>query len=447
MSQARNTIRTDAETGLLSAFSAFAGELPAESPFADARRAAIARFAETGLPTRRVESWKYTDLKRLMDEAVPVAEPAPTEAARAAVLAGTALGALERCRLVLVNGRFAAELSDAERLPDGVTIVAVSDALASGEPEWCRAIAAAGEGLDKDAAVQLNTAFLADGVLIDIADGATVDQPIEIEHHFVGDSRGAVTLRNLVTVGARASVDLVESYNGNAAAYQTNALTFIDVGAGGRCGYSRLQTEGHAALHLGTVRARLHADAKLQAFTLMAGADAARAQIFVDCLGEGADADIRGATLGQRRQHADTTLSVDHAVPNCDSREIFKSVVDDEARAVFQGRIVVRPHAQHTDARMMTKALLLSERAEFDTKPELEIFADDVQCAHGATSGALDEDMLFYLMTRGIPRADAEVLLVAAFLGEAIDGIAHNDIADTVRARIEHWLIGRRAQS
>ena len=179
----------------------------------------------------------------------------------------------------------------------------------------------------------------------------------------------------------------------------------------------------------------------------MAGADAARAQIFVDFLGEEADADIRGATLGQRRQHADTTLCVDHAVPNCSSREIFKSVIDDEAKAIFQGRIVVQPHAQATDARMMTKALLLSERAEFDTKPELEIFADDVQCAHGATSGALNEDMLFYLMARGIPRADAEVLLVAAFLGEAIDGIANGEIADAVRARIEHWLIGRRAQS
>jgi Fe-S cluster assembly protein SufD len=168
-----------------------------------------------------------------------------------------------------------------------------------------------------------------------------------------------------------------------------------------------------------------------------------RNQLFLKFDGEGTVAAIRGATLLKGRQHADTTLVASHAARDCQSREVFKTVLDDESHGVFQGRIIVRPLAQKTDAKMMTRALLLSERAEADSKPELEIFADDVQCGHGATAGALDDELKFYLMARGIPAAEAEALLIQAFLGEAIEGIEHAGLREALMESVVAWLGAR----
>jgi Fe-S cluster assembly protein SufD len=189
--------------------------------------------------------------------------------------------------------------------------------------------------------------------------------------------------------------------------------------------------------------ASVGARARFNEFLFTAGAGVVRNQLFVKFAGEGTVAGIRGANLLRGREHADLTLIADHAVGGCTSRQVFKSVVDDEARAVFQGKIVVRPDAQRTDARMATHALLLSGMAEADNKPELEIFADDVQCGHGATSGELDQDLLFYLKARGIPAKEAEALLIQAFVGEAVDGIEHAGLRDALMDRVVAWLAGR----
>ena len=429
--------RTPAEEGLLQRFAECSGD-----GLAGLRQAAMAAFEKTGLPHRRVEAYKYTDLKRLMAKAVPAAAPATNDETAAAVGAGTALGGLDRYRLTLVNGAYMAALSDVAGLPAGVTVTTLADAL-DGDAS---AFAAAADGLD-DAAVNLNSAFMQDGVAIRIAAGVKLDKPVEIAHFFAGAEAQAATLRHVIAIEEGGSAEIVESFTGTDAAYQVNSLTAAQLGIGAELGLTRLQSEGPAALHLGTVTGRLAADTKLRLFSLMAGAAVARTQIFLTLEGEGGSADIRGATLGRGRQHADTTLQVDHKVAGCESREIFKSVLDDEARGIFQGKIVVHPGAQGTDARMMTKALLMSETAEFDTKPELEIYADDVQCAHGATSGAIDDNLMFYLMSRGIPRREAEVLLISAFLGEAIAGIADEAIAAAVTEATESWLGKRRAAS
>ena len=175
----------------------------------------------------------------------------------------------------------------------------------------------------------------------------------------------------------------------------------------------------------------------------MIGASISRSQTFVTYSGENARAGLFGATMVRGKQHADIALSVDHAVPNGASRELFKAVMDGRSEGVFQGRIIVRPDAQKTDGRMMTQGLLLSEDASFFVKPELEIFADDVQCAHGATSGEIDEDILFYLLSRGIPRAEAETLLVTAFLAEAIEGLGDEAIGDAFEEISRNWLATR----
>ena len=189
--------------------------------------------------------------------------------------------------------------------------------------------------------------------------------------------------------------------------------------------------------------AAVGAHARFNEFMFTTGGGVVRNQAFVRFGGEGTVAGIRGASLLKGRQHADTTLVAEHAAADCTSREVFRSVLDDEGRSVFQGKIIVRPHAQKTDAKMVTNALLLSERAEADNKPELEIFADDVQCGHGATSGALDEELLFYLKARGIPAKEAQALLIQAFVGEAVEGIEHAGLRDALMDRVVAWLRAR----
>ncbi len=190
-------------------------------------------------------------------------------------------------------------------------------------------------------------------------------------------------------------------------------------------------------------RSGLGAKAHLNTFGLTTGAGVSRFQAFIECAGEGAKIETNGVNLLNGKQHADTTLFIDHTVPNCSSREVFRAVVDDRAHSVFQGRIVVRPDAQKTDAKMMTRALLLSDEAEADNKPELEIFADDVTCGHGATSGALDESLLFYLRARGLPEKEAQALLIQAFVGEAIESIASDSLRELAIETAERWLRAR----
>jgi Fe-S cluster assembly protein SufD len=201
--------------------------------------------------------------------------------------------------------------------------------------------------------------------------------------------------------------------------------------------------DGSSALHVATLAATVGANAKFNDFTFTIGGEVTRNQLFVRCVGRDSTIGLRGANLLKGGQHADTTLVLEHAAPGCTSREVFKSVLDGNSRGVFQGKIIVRPGAQQSDARMMTNALLLSDTAEADNKPELEIFADDVQCGHGATAGALDENLKFYLMARGISESEAELLLVQAFVGEAVEAINHEGLRDALMAAVVRWLRAR----
>jgi Fe-S cluster assembly protein SufD len=217
-------------------------------------------------------------------------------------------------------------------------------------------------------------------------------------------------------------------------------VTDVVIGAKAALSHIKLQREGEGTYHLGTWRVTLAADARYGAFQFSTGAALARNQIYALFQGEGSSVNISGAFLMRGRQHCDTTLLVEHLVPRCSSRELFKMVLDDEARGVFQGKIIVAPGAQKTDGKQMAQALLLSETAEFDSKPELEIFADDVVCGHGSTSGQIDEDLLFYLKARGIPDAEARALLIQAFVGEAFELIEDEDLRNAFAATSAEWL-------
>jgi Fe-S cluster assembly protein SufD len=431
-------IKTTAETALAQAYAAARDRLPGDDAVASQREAAFALFAQEGLPHRRIEEWKYTDLRALMREAKPLASPPDAAAKARARSAAAFLGDVETRRLMFVDGAFVPELSDLSALEPGLTVGSLADALSEGD---ATVLAHLGRLAPKgDLAVALNTALMGDGAVIRIAPGATIERPLHL--CFVSSPTPAATfVRSLMVAAPGARAMLIESHEGPAGSdYQVNAALELVVGDGAHVDHVKIVADGADALHVSTLAAAVGAKARFNAFTFTMGGAVVRNQIFLNFDGEDTVAGIRGATLIRGRQHADTTLIANHIARGCQSREVFKTVLDDEAHGVFQGRIIVRRGAQKTDAKMMTQALLLSDRAEADNKPELEIFADDVQCGHGATSGALDDDLKFYLMARGIPAAEAEALLIQAFLGEAIEGIEHAGLREALMDCVAGWL-------
>ena len=434
-------IKTAAETALANAFTQARTRLPGNGEVAAQRATAFEVFAKEGLPHRRVEDWKYTDLRALMRDAKPLAAPPDAAAKARAKTAGRLVGDVETRRLVFVDGAFVPELSDLADLEPGLSVGSLADALAGGDPSVLAhlgKLAPAG-----DVAVALNTALMGDGAVIRVGAGATIERPLHLL--FVASERPSATfVRSLVVVAPGARVMLIESHEGPAGSdYQVNAVVELVVGARAHADHVKIVGEGAQALHLSTLAAAVGAKARFNTFAFVLGGAVVRNQMFLNFDGEDTVAGIRGATLIKGRQHADTTVVANHIARGCQSREVFKSVLDGEAHGVFQGRIIVRHGAQKTDAKMMTRALLLSDRAEADNKPELEIFADDVQCGHGATAGALDEELKFYLMARGIPAAEAEALLVQAFLGEAIEGIEHAGLREVLMDSVAGWLKAR----
>lgn len=394
-------MRTPAETALIERFEAEKAALPGA---AAARVAAFERFKAKGLPSKRVEAYHYTDLRQVL---------------RSIAKSG--------CAGIAVPAA-----------PAGVTIEPLADALARGlEPGLAM-------GKAEDVVVDLNTALMREGVAISVAAGTAVATPLVLGFEQAEAGATSSHARVIVDVGAGASLTLVESHRGpDGVAYQENQVVEIRLGDGAKVEHIRINAAGNEAVTLSTLAASLGAEAELMSLNFSAGGAVARHQSYITYAGENAKLDLRAATMIRGRQHADHTLVVDHAVPHGTSRELFRTVVDDEAQGVFQGKIIVRPHAQKTDGQMASNALLLGDEAGMSNKPELEIFADDVVCAHGATCGALEESQLFYLMARGLPRPQAEALLVEAFLGEVLEAISDETLREDLAGRIAAWLSAR----
>jgi len=411
--------RTAAELGLAEQFSAAADA--AASP---ARAAAFRRFEAVGLPTRRVESWHYTDLRNALAKAAPAAGP-PDDAALAAAKARlAALPPVAASRLTLVDGFFIAALSDAP--PAGV-------ALAPSPP--------APPAPSDDPMLALNLALAPDGLAASVAAGAE-PPPIEIVHCFSGEGARAVYSRLAIAVAAGARATFVERFVGAGAAAQRQASTWIDVGAGGGLAHVAL-IEDAPQLHVESQILRLAERASVDAFGLIAGGALARRQIFARLDGAAARIGLAGLGLLDGSRHADTTLEVVHGAPRGESREFYRHIVADQANGVFQGKVIVKPGAQKTDGAMKSQAILLSPEATMNAKPELEIFADDVVCGHGATIGALDAEQLFYLQARGLARPEAEAMLLEAFAAEAISRVADPGLAEALLELTRRWLTGR----
>lgn len=439
-----NVVLAKTETGraLSDIFGVARGRLPGTGEVADLRRQASEAYELAGLPHRRIEDWKYTDLRALMREVLPLAA-APDATALKRAAAALKLHAIEGVRrLVLVDGVFAPKLSEIDNLEKGLSIRTLRDVLEAGDSGLQAQLFATD---NSESMVALNGAMMTDGLVIDVADGAVLSQPLHIVHIASGRTPAAMFTRSMLRVGKAAGTTLVESYIAadGAQAYQVHDSLIASIGDGARLDHVRLIEDGREAFNISSAVVTLGAHAHLNTFGMTSGAAVSRYQANIAFAGEGSRVETNGVNLLNGRQHADTTLFMDHAVPHCGSNEIFRAVVDDRGHSVFQGRIVVRPHAQKTDAKMMTRALLLSDEAEADNKPELEIFADDVTCGHGATTGALDESLLFYLRARGLSEKEAQALLIQAFVGEAIESIANDALRDLAISAAQRWLEAR----
>ncbi|MEX2318382.1 MAG: Fe-S cluster assembly protein SufD [Bauldia sp.] len=439
------TVRTEAETAIVEAYERLRDTLPGGTRVRERREAAIESFRRTGLPHRRIEEWKYTDLRALMRKVAPPATRPSDEAARRAVDASPdPLAGIDRYKLVLVDGFFFEALSDRDALlKAGVEVEPVANLLAM-DGDTGAIVLDAGKLAEGDIAVALNAAFAADGAGIFVRESTVLDRPLEIM--CISTGAGAVTVRSGIMVSAGASLKIVETHRGPAAtAYQVNALVRAHVAERATLSYAKLQAEGDKAVHIGTTILQVSPGSEVNHLTVTAGAAVSRSQIFLSTGGDKTKVGLHGAVMLAGKQHADATLLIDHALPGANTRVLYKSVVDGDANGVFQGKIVVEPDAQKTDAKMMSQALLVSETASFAAKPELEIFADDVQCGHGATSGQIDETQLFYLMARGIPQAEAEQLLIEAFLDDAIDALGDEVLGEALKRTVTAWLERRGA--
>ena len=437
--------RSKAEQQLLDHYAKAEQALPgASNPFvAGLRQEAIKTYASLGLPHRRIEAWKYTDLRARLDEVPPLIAALGASAGEAELEAalGKPIAAFPGYRLVLVEGELRVDLSDMSALRDeGVEVASLAHMLEM-PPEWLKATLGKVNPREDDAVLALNTALMTGGVALRLPEGLTLDKPMHLIHLDGTGEPASTFTRNVIVAEEGASAAVLESFGSlGLKGLLRNAVTEVVVGDKAAIHHIKLQREAADTIHLNVWLASLRADARYHAFQLSSGAGLARNQIYVGFDGEGSATDVSGATLARGKQHCDTTLIVEHRVPRGESRELFKLVLDDEARGIFQGKIIVSPGAQKTDGKQMAQALLLSETAEFDSKPELEIFADDVVCGHGATSGQIDEDLLFYLESRGLPEPQARALLIQAFVGEAFEVVGNEALREAFAASAADWL-------
>ena len=411
--------RTPAETALIDAFGDRLSLLPGDGAVMLKRDDAIEAIKH-GLPTRRIESWHYTDLRRLLS-AVPDFDPAASPKALAPIVEGSAV-------LAILNGVSSAKVPDIE----GVTVQRLSEKLTDGS---------IAPGLDPygsdDAIGALNAAFVADGYFVDIADGAELEKPIELQNLQAG---GQTHVRLPVRVGAGAKAVIVERQAGDGAALVSSVSQLV-LGEGAEVTWLIVQEQPETATHLAQFKAHIGKNAKLTLFVMNAGGKLVRQEIMVRTTGEGADFKLRGINLLAGDTHTDVTMVLDHAVPHTASTEVIRNVVTGKARGVFQGRINVHQYAQKTNAKMACNTLLLSDDGEFSTKPQLEIFADDVVCGHGATVTEIDHDHLFYLMARGVDEKTARGLLVKAFVAEVIEELDDETIVEALEAKLDDWFV------
>jgi Fe-S cluster assembly protein SufD len=404
------------------------------------RRAAFERFTALGFPTTKNEDWHYTSVARIADQEFVHLASRSGDVDRGDLgpfeFGGTGLG---WHTMVFVNGRFAPELSDCAKLPNGVKLWDLASAWTTA-PNVVDLIGKV-TGYDGHAFTALNTAFMVDGAVLQIAKDIEVASPIHLV--FVTDAnaaKGMMHPRNLIQVGRNAKATVIESYvSATDAMYFTNAVSEVSLAEGSTLRHYKIQRESERAFHVGTIEAAQERDSHYVSFTLSTGAALSRTNVYTTLDGPGGGATLNGLSMLDGEQHSDIQTQIVHTQPNCFSRELYKAVLDGRSHGVFNGKVYVHPEAQKTDGKQTNNTLLLSDTAQIDTKPQLEIFADDVKCTHGATIGQIDQTALFYLKSRGIGGPLARRLLTYAFAADVLETIE----VDVVRDALERGTLER----
>jgi Fe-S cluster assembly protein SufD len=411
-----------------------------------AREHALGRFLEAGFPTTRDEDWRFTNVAPIAETAFVRAAPASVDrrAIESFLFAGPG------CQIVVVNGRVSKTLSSLAALPAGVTVRTLADPLPHSGPAapqpleiGGRASASGRNSIPTSTPfVALNDAFFEDLLAITVAPGAIVAEPIFVLSLAVTETKPVMVLPRLtISVGEGAQVSIVESYATIGAGQSlTSAVTDVAVGPNAIVRHVKIQRESMTAFHIAATNARLERAATFASTAVTLGGRIARNDITATLDGDGAECTLNGLYVADGDSLVDTHTTIDHAQPHCPSHEVYKGILGGRARAVFNGKIIVRQDAQKTNAKQTNKALLLSDDAQINSKPQLEIFADDVKCTHGAAIGQLDEDAMFYLRARGIAEDDARNLLIHAFVGEVLAGVTVEAVRDSVMKLIEEKL-------
>lgn len=410
---------TSGETGLVELYKQRAGSLPGTTDVVVARDQAVGALRKTGLPTRKVEAWHYTDLRRLLDTVPGFATESHAEALEPVVDGST----------VLHVGGY--EVED-DGVVDGLQVTPIADRLRAD---------VGGVSLEApgatDAVGLINTMLVETGLDLRLDAGAALERPVELRARHHG---GQFHSRTVVECGAESAATFIDRHCGPDLPAMASNVTHLTLEKGAEITWIILQEQGSDATHLGQIRATLAEEAKLTLFIVNLGGKLVRQEVHASVQGEGADLAMRAVNLIGGDTHCDVTLELDHAVPNTTSTETVRNVVTGSGQGVFQGQIRVAQIAQKTDAQMACNTLLLSDEAGFSTKPELEIFADDVVCAHGATVAEIDENHLFYLMARGIAEKTARGLLVKAFVAEIIEELDDEALIEALEVRLDNWL-------
>jgi Fe-S cluster assembly protein SufD len=402
------------------------------------RRAAIEHFAALGFPTTKNEDWHFTSVSAIAEREFTFVH-AKTGDVTAADIQPFLFGDDSWHTVVFVNGRYTPKLSRLPNHQSGARVYALADA----PPELTQLIGSIVTDVDKHAFTALNTAFMADGVVIHVPKDVVVSHPIHVL--FVTDTHAAKTVvypRNLFVVDRNARATVLESYVSlGDAAHFTNAVTEVRVGDGATLEHYKIQREGRRAFHVGTIEAVQDRNSHYVSFSFATGAALSRTNIYAKLAGEGCGSTLNGLYMLDGEQHGDHQTRIEHAEPNCFSREVYKGVLDGRSHGVFNGKVYVHPIAQKTDGKQTNNTLLLSREAQIDTKPQLEIFADDVKCTHGATVGRLDEMALFYMKSRGVDAETARRLLIYAFAADVLETIEQQQVREALeRSTLERFV-------
>ena len=429
-------------------FESFAGATTAEGPewLEPVRRAAMDHFARTGFPTAREEEWRFTPVSPIAQATWRSGGVGGIEDVAREQLTPFVFGHSEWCTLVFVNGEYAPALSSPGSLPEGVLVASLADALRNGNgTEILERHLTRYARIEESPFTALNTAFLRDGGLIHVPAGTDLTHPVNLVFVTTPDAAGAVIHpRNLVIVERNSRASLVESYVTLApgARYWTNPVTEVWTGANSWVEHTRIQRESEAAFHVATTQVEVSRDSHYRSFSMAMGANLARHNLNARLGDQNSEALLYGLYITHGNQVVDNHTVLYHDYPNCHSWEVYKGILDGHSHAVFNGKVFVKPEAQKTDAKQTNRNLVLSDHAKVDTKPQLEIFADDVRCTHGATVGQLDEMALFYAQSRGLPAEEARRVLTYAFAAEVIDEVSLQPVRDELNRLVLRRLNG-----